>query len=104
MSDAAPQWRQAFDAVEREVAPRLESVVRSDQFAVVAGLAANLQRTVQDRARRATRRAWHLWNLPAGTDVTRILNELGQLKQQVRELSRQVEAKEAQGDARRRAT
>jgi uncharacterized coiled-coil protein SlyX len=34
----------------------------------------------------------HSLNLPAGSDVTRILNELGQLKRQVRALTAELEA------------
>ena len=45
---------------------------------------------------RSTRRALHALNLPAGTDVTRILNELGQLKRQVRELSSQLDEAQAE--------
>ncbi len=98
MSDS-PRWRQGFDAVERQVAPRLESLLRSEQFAVAVGLAARVQRAVEQQASRSTRRVLHQLNLPAGTDVSRILNELGQLKLQVRELTSQLEA----GQARRSA-
>ena len=34
-----------------------------------------------------TRRVLHRLNLPAGTDVTRILNEIGQLRRQVHDLT-----------------
>ena len=88
-----------FDSVEREIAPRLERLVRTEQFAVAAGLASQVQRTLQRQASRSTRRVLHMMNLPAGTDVSRILNELGQLKQQVRDLKDQLERKEAELDA-----
>ncbi|MET0145427.1 MAG: hypothetical protein ABW328_11685 [Ilumatobacteraceae bacterium] len=86
-----PPWRQGFDAVERQVAPRVDSVIRSEGFAVAVGLAARAQRLVQDGANRASRRVLHGLNLPAGTDVTRILNEIGQLKRQVRELTSELD-------------
>lgn len=94
MADA-PSWRQGYDAIEREVAPRLESLVRSDSFAVAVGLVARLQRTVEGQASRTTRRMLHQLNLPAGTDVARILNELGQLRRQVRELRDELEETKA---------
>ena len=87
MAERAPAWRQGFDAVERQLAPRLEAVVQSEQFAVAVGLAARVQRAVEGELARNTRRVLHRLNLPAGTDVSRILNELGQLRVQVRELS-----------------
>ena len=97
---APPKWRQTFDAIEREVTPRLDTVIRSEQFAVATGLAAQVQRRVAKQAARNTRRVLHMLNLPAGTDVTRLLNEIGQLKAQVRTLSSQIEAQiEAQSDA-----
>jgi hypothetical protein len=36
----------------------------------------------------------HRLNLPAATDVTRLLNEIGELKRQVRKLSEQLAASE----------
>ena len=76
----------------------LEGLVQSESFAVAVGLAARVQRAMQDQASRSTRRVLHALNLPAGTDVTRILNELGQLKRQVRDLSAQLD--EAQAELR----
>jgi hypothetical protein len=95
----APVLRQVFDAVERGVAPRLERLVRTEQFAVAAGLASQVQHALQRQASRSTRRMLHLLNLPAGTDVTRILNEIGQLKKQVRDLTAQLD--DARAQARR---
>jgi hypothetical protein len=82
----APRWRVGFDLVERQVAPRLQSVLQSEPFAVAVGLAAQARRRVQQEAARSSRRVLHQLNLPAGSDVNRILTELGQLRQQVRQL------------------
>lgn len=87
----APSWRQGYDALERQVGPRLESIVRSDSFAVAVGLVARAQRAVQQEAGRTTRRFLHQLNLPAGSDVSRILNEIGLLRRQVRELTAELE-------------
>ena len=76
--------------------------MRSDSFAVALGLAARVQRTMQEEASRATRRVLHQLNLPAGTDVARILNELGQLRRQVRELSEELEDTKAELTAARK--
>ena len=89
---SAPKWRQTFDSIERKVTPRLDTIIRSEQFAVATGLAAQMQRRIAKQAARNTRRVLHMLNLPAGTDVTRLLNEIGQLKAQVRTLSSQIEA------------
>ena len=98
-----PSWRQGYDSIERRVGPQLESVLRSDTFAVAIGLVARVQRQVQGEASRVTRRVLHQLNLPAGTDVSRILNELGQLRRQVRELSDELEETKAALTAAREA-
>jgi hypothetical protein len=90
MTDA-PRWRTTFDAVEREVAPRLQSAIQSEQFAVAVGLATRLRRTMHAQATRTSRRVLHQLNLPAGTDVSRILTEVGQLRQQVRQLQHELD-------------
>jgi hypothetical protein len=82
--------------MERQLSPRLESVVQSEQFAVAVGLAARVQRAVEGELARTTRRVLHRLNLPAGTDVTRILNEIGQLRVQVRALTDELEEARAQ--------
>jgi hypothetical protein len=96
-----PVWRQGFDAVEHELSPRLEAVVRSEEFAVAVGLAARVQRTIEGELSRTTRRILHRLNLPAGSDVTRILNEIGQLRLQIRDL--QADLDEARAELARRA-
>jgi len=77
--------------------------VQSEQFAVAVGLASRVQRALQEQATNSTRRVLHGLNLPAGTDVARILNELGQLKRQVRELSSQLDDAQAELQAARPA-
>jgi hypothetical protein len=87
-----PLWRQAFDAAEKAVAPQLEALLRDERFAIVAGLVANAQRDLERRSEQATRRVLHRMNLPAGSDVTRLLQEIGALQREVHQLRRQLEA------------
>jgi hypothetical protein len=76
------------------VGPRLKAVVNSEPFAVAVGLASRADHAIRATSERATRRVLHFWNLPAGSDVTRVLNEIGKLQHEVRALSRQLDAKE----------
>jgi hypothetical protein len=85
-------WRQGFDAVEGAVAPRLEATLGSERFAIVVGLATSAQRAARTRTERAMRRTLHRLNLPAASDITRILAEIGRLQRDVRTLSKQLEA------------
>jgi hypothetical protein len=92
MSAPAPRWRQVFDAAERAVAPHAESFVRTPTFAVGAALVRRARTVVTDSAQGLTARAWHLVNLPAGSDVSRLRAQIGALDREVRRLSLQLEA------------
>jgi hypothetical protein len=93
VADARPPlWRQAFDAAERRVTPRAEEFVRTETFAIGAALVRRATTLARDSARDATTRAWHLLNLPAGTDVSRLRAQVGALDREVRRLTLQLEA------------
>lgn len=89
---ARPLWRQAFDAAERRVTPRAEEFVRTDTFAVGAALLGRATALARGSARGLSTRAWHLLNLPAGTDVSRLRSQVGALDREVRRLTLQLEA------------
>ena len=92
-----PLWRQAFDAAERAVTPRAENLVRTSEFHVGAALIRRAQTLAKDSARGLTARAWHLINLPAGSDVSRLRAQIGSLDREVRRLSLQLEADQRRG-------
>jgi hypothetical protein len=89
---AAPLWRQAYDAVDKAVTPHAEALVRTPGFALGAALARRGQRLAQGSARGLSARAWHLLNLPAGTDISRLRAQVGALDREVRRLTVQLEA------------
>jgi len=93
-----PLWRQAFDVAERAVTPRAESLVRTPSFAVGAALLRRAQGMARESAQALTAHAWHLVNLPAGSDVSRLRAQIGALDREVRRLSLQLETQ------RRRST
>jgi outer membrane murein-binding lipoprotein Lpp len=87
-----PLWRQAFDAVERRVTPRAEELVRTEAFTIGAALTRRAATLARGSALDLTARAWHLLNLPAGTDVSRLRAQVGALDREVRRLTLQLEA------------
>ena len=91
MSDLQPLWRRAFDAVEQNLSPQLEQMVKTEQFADVAAAMTKLQGQLQRRTERMMRRSWHFWNLPAGSDVKRMSEQLASLERRVRDLTKQLE-------------
>jgi hypothetical protein len=103
---APPLWRQAFDAAEKAVTPRAENLVRTESFTVGAALVRRAQGLVAESARGLTARAWHLVNLPAGSDVSRLRAQIGALDREVRRLGLQLEAERRRtgGSGPRRST
>ena len=68
----------------------LDEIVRSEAFAIASGLARRAQRDARRAVERGSRRAWHLLNLPAGSDVNRLLDEIATLQRQVRDLEKRI--------------
>jgi hypothetical protein len=86
-----PGWRRAFAAVERNVSPRVETLVHSDEFARMTAVIARSRRLAGNRANAIAARVWHLMNLPAGTDFRRLRMQVGALDREVRRLSLQLD-------------
>jgi hypothetical protein len=86
-----PRWRQAFDAVDRAVAPHAESFVRTPGFSTGVAVLRRAQVLARSSAQGITARAWHLLNLPAGSDVSRLRAQIGALDREVRRLTVQLE-------------
>lgn len=91
MAEERPLWRKAFDSAERAIAPGLESAVKSDGFADFATAAMRVRADVARRAERATRRALHFWNLPAGSDVKRLSEQVASVERRVRSLTKRLD-------------
>jgi hypothetical protein len=95
-----PLWRRLYDTAERAVSPRLESVVRTEHFARGAALAGWAQSTARTQMAALSARAWHLVNLPTGTDIARLRAQIGALDREIRRLALHLEQQQAQHDAR----
>src|SRR5438876_5599997 len=86
-----PMWRSSFDAVESSLSSIIEQVTKSEALAVSMGLVQTVQRDVSRRTERASRRVLHLFNLPAGSDITRLLRQMGSVERQVRDLDKRLQ-------------
>jgi hypothetical protein len=93
-----PSWRRAFKAVERNVSPRVESLVHSDEFAQMTALVARTRRLAGKRMNAMVASVWHLMTLPASTDVQRLRRQVGELDREVRRLSLQLDRDARQPD------
>jgi hypothetical protein len=88
----APRWRQAYDVVDKAVTPRAEAFVRTPTFAQGAAVVQRAQKLARSTVRGVTARAWHLVNLPAASDVSRLRAQIGALDREVRRLTLQLES------------
>jgi hypothetical protein len=91
MADERAWWRRAFDAAEGAVAPPLEALVRSEEFARVTATLTWARATVRHGLADVSAAAWHLVNLPAGSDLARLRSQVGALDREVRRLTLRLE-------------
>jgi len=88
---SAPRWRQAYDAAERAITPRAENLVRTPAFALAVALLRRGRSLARGSVQDVTAGAWHLLNLPAGSDISRLRTQVGSLDREVRRLTVQLE-------------
>ena len=86
-----PAWRKAFDAVERRVAGPVESGVRTDAFNDAMAVVYRTRREFQRGIEWQMRRALHLANLPAATDVKRLSEQVAALHRDLRAIQRELD-------------
>lgn len=94
-----PGLRDLSNQVEK-LAPLANEVTHSQEFAQAAALLTSVKRVVRTEFNKVTARAWHAVNLPAGTDVQRLKQQVGSLDREVRLLT--LELQRARKETKRR--
>lgn len=94
----APLWRQAFDLVERPLASAAESWVQSDELMDFTAVAFKVQRRLAADVQHASEQWLALWGLPSRADTVKLMNQVGSLERELRDLRRRLDRRE--GDAR----
>ena len=82
--------RKAFDAVERPVANASESLLENDAFMDLLALAWKAQRSARKRVERGAAFGMRVLGVPNRAEL---LNEIGSLRRELRELRREMEAR-----------
>jgi hypothetical protein len=82
--------RKAFDAVEQPVANASESLLEKDAFMDALALAWKVNRAALRRVERGTAAGLRMLGVPTRAEL---LNEIGVLQREVRELRRELEAR-----------
>lgn len=83
---SVPTVRGAYDAIERVLAPRLEALVRTNQYAKVSAFLAGARSSAGAQADSVATRLLHAACLPAATDISRLRRQIGELDREVRQL------------------
>ncbi len=86
-----PGLRNVYDRLAEQVGPQLSDLTASDRFAEVVEVTDAVRIRAGSELQRSSRRFLHALNLPAGSDVTVLRQEIGSLERTVRSLARQVE-------------
>ena len=96
-----PRWQREVGRVVNIVGPRVEAVTRRDEFAIAVGLARTVRGELQRRYERQSKRALHLFNLPAGSDIRALRRQIASLERQLRDLGKLVEEQAPDGGVRK---
>lgn len=86
-----PLWKQAYDAAEKRAAPVLTKVFSNPDVIETIKLATAVRRRAMDDLSQLIRRNLHNVNLPSGTDVQKVSNQIASLERQIRVLDRRVD-------------
>jgi len=90
MSANQPLWLRAVLRAERAAGTRVESAVRTDTYFDVVSRLTRLHRQVNRAAEDLSRRWLHLFNLPAGSDVRRMREQLSRIERRLNLLADEV--------------
>lgn len=86
-----PVWQRAVMSVQARANPLLRAAVDHEDVAGGIALLQAARSGVVRVAEAPSRRLLHLVNLPAGSDVNRLLVQIASLEREVRELRKRVE-------------
>jgi hypothetical protein len=95
-----PLWLKTVHRLERAVGGPVESVVRSDRYFDTMAKVKKTRRKAGSVVEGLSRRGLHLLNLPAGTDVKRMREQMSRLERRLDQISYDV--RDLDEDERRR--
>jgi hypothetical protein len=86
-----PLWLKVVHRVERAIGEPVESAVRSDTYFDAVTVINRVRRKAIGTVEDVSRRGLHLFNLPAGTDVRRMREQLSRMERRLEQLTDEVE-------------
>jgi hypothetical protein len=94
MSTSQPLWLQVVHRLERAVGAPVESAVHSDAYFDAVAQMTRARSRLIGAVEEVSRRCLHLVNLPAGTDVRRVREQLARMERRLNALSEEIAALE----------
>ena len=85
-----PLWLKAVHRLERAIGEPVEAAVRTDTYFDAVTKINRARRKTRGMVEGVSRRAWHTLNLPAGTDVRRMREQLARMERRLTQLSDEV--------------
>jgi len=85
-----PLWLRAVLRLERAIGEPIESAVHSDTYFDLVSTTTRVRRRVVGTAEGVSRRCLHLLNLPAGSDIRTMRQQLARMERRLNELSDDV--------------
>jgi hypothetical protein len=82
-----PLWLKVVYRVERAIGEPIESAVHSDVYFDAIADAMRLRARAIGAVEGVSRRCLHLLNLPAGTDLRRVREQLGRVERRLNEIN-----------------
>jgi hypothetical protein len=92
-----PLWLRVVLRVERSIGEPVESVVHSDTYFGLVSKTTRVSRGVRGAAEGVSRRCLHVLNLPAGTDIRRMRQQLARMERRLNQLSEEVTERDEPG-------
>ena len=90
MPENQPLWLRAVLRLERAIGEPIESAVRSETYFDLLSTTTRVRRRVVGTAEGVSRRCLHLVNLPAGSDIRKMRQQLARMERQLNQLSHEV--------------
>ena len=80
-----------FDAVEREAGPALTKTLSNPDVIEWITLATAVRKRAESDVAELARRGLHAFNLPAGTDISKVSKQVATLEREIRQLNRRLD-------------
>ena len=90
MAASSPLWLRVVLRAERTIGAPAEAAVRSDAYFDVVAQVNKTTARLSGAVEGVSKRGWHLLNLPAGSDIRRLRQQLARMERRLDQLSNHV--------------